>query len=338
MSPSAASIHLRVPISDVTAPGGNTMTIDLAQHSLANRFETVSADYTHKTNQDEMLLRSWRRTGPDTFTVTAAWPAAHRFYVSRLGLYDPLLLSETVRQTLPLLSHGAYQVPFGHQLLWKDFSWTLDPAAAQADGDPAELELHISCHDVTYRRDRASAISLTVEVERDGRRLRPRPTRASRSRTARSTTGCAARTPTRPRPPRTPYRCRRRMGLSPFGRDRFEDVVLAATDRPDHWQLRVDTTHPVLFDHLVDHAPGMLLLEAARQAALATAHPHPMAVTGMDSDFVRYAEMDAPCLLVTERLTEPGRVRVSARQHDRDIFTSLVTLATAPTAPRDLAA
>ncbi|WP_142212826.1 AfsA-related hotdog domain-containing protein [Streptomyces sp. SLBN-118] len=52
--------------------------------------------------------------------------------------------------------------------------------------------------------------------------------------------------------------------LTPFGRDRFEDVVLAATDRPDRWQLRVDTTHPILFDHLVDHAPGMLLLEPAR--------------------------------------------------------------------------
>ncbi|MEV7203438.1 ScbA/BarX family gamma-butyrolactone biosynthesis protein [Streptomyces griseoluteus] len=316
------------------------MTIDLAQYSLTNRFETVYADFTHKTNPDETLLRSWRRTGTDTFTVTAAWPAAHRFYVSRLGLYDPLLLSETVRQTLPLLSHGAYRVPFGHQLLWKDFSWTLDPAAALADGDPAELELHIHCHEVTYRRERASAISATVEVERAGRHLATAHSRFTiQDRTVYNrlrgayadATAATARAVPLPPP----------AGLSPFGRDRFEDVVLAATDRPDHWQLRVDTTHPVLFDHLVDHAPGMLLLEAARQAALATAHPHPMAVTGMDSDFVRYAEMDAPCLLVTERLTDPDRVRVSAHQHDREIFTSLVTLAEAPTAtatPSDLAA
>ncbi|WP_442819295.1 AfsA-related hotdog domain-containing protein [Streptomyces sp. NBC_01236] len=62
-------------------------------------------------------------------------------------------------------------------------------------------------------------------------------------------------------------------GLTPFGRDRFEDAVLAATDRPDRWQLRVDTTHPALFDHLVDHAPGILLLEAARQAARAHGTP-----------------------------------------------------------------
>ncbi|MDH6549760.1 ScbA/BarX family gamma-butyrolactone biosynthesis protein [Streptomyces sp. SAI-041] len=313
------------------------MSIDLAQHSLTSRFEMVSADHTHKTNQDEMLLRSWRRTGPDTFTVTAAWPAEHRFYVSRLGLYDPLLLSETVRQTLPLLSHGAYQVPFGHQLLWKDFSWTLDPAASRADGGPAELELHISCHEVTYRRDRASAISLTVEVERGGQALATARTRFTiQDRTVynrlRGAYADAAAATARAVPLPPP------AGLSPFGRDRFEDVVLAATDRADRWQLRVDTTHPVLFDHVVDHAPGMLLLEAARQAALAAAHPRPMAVTGMDSDFVRYAEMDAPCLLHTERLADPSQVRVSAHQHDREIFSSHVTLTPAPTTPRALAA
>lgn len=307
------------------------MSIDFAQHGLESRFETVSADHTHKTNQDEMLLRRWRRTGSDTFTVTAAWPADHRFYANRLGLHDPLLLSETVRQTLPLISHGAYQVPFGHQLLWKDFSWTLDPAAAQADGDPAELTLHLHCHDVSYRRERASAISLTVEVERAGRSLATAHSRFTvQDRTVYNrlrgdyADATAATARALPLPPPA--------GLAPFGRDRFEDVVLAATDRPDRWQLRVDTTHPVLFDHLVDHAPGMLLLEAARQAALATAHPRPMAVTGMDSDFVRYAEMDAPCFLETERLTEPDRVRVSARQHDREIFSSVVTLTAVPAA------
>ncbi|MBW8800473.1 MAG: hypothetical protein JF597_44935 [Streptomyces sp.] len=269
------------------------MSISFAQHALENSFERVSPDFTHKTNQAEVLLRDWRRTAPDAFTVTAAWPATHPFYVNRLGLHDPLLLSETVRQTLPLLSHGAYRVPFGHQLLWKDFGWSLDPSAACADGGPAELELHITCTEVTYRRERAAAISLSVEVERGGRHLA-----AARSRfTIQDRTvynrlrgpyadAAAATARAVPLPPPA--------GLTPFGRDRFEDVVLAATDRPDRWQLRVDTTHPTLFDHLVDHVPGMLLLEAARQAALATAHPGTAAVTGMESDFARYAEMDAP--------------------------------------------
>ncbi|MFC9505299.1 ScbA/BarX family gamma-butyrolactone biosynthesis protein [Streptomyces sp. NPDC057002] len=309
------------------------MSISLAQHGVGNRFETVSPVLTHKTNQDEVLLRSWRRTAPDAFTVTAAWPATHPFYVNRLGLHDPLMLSETVRQTLPLLSHGAYNVPFGHQLLWKDFSWTLDPAAAHADGGPAELELHITCDEVTYRRERASAISLRVDVERDGRPLasvRSRFTVQDRTvyNRLRGPYADAAAATARAVPLPPP------AGLTPFGRDRFEDVVLAATDRPDRWQLRVDTTHPILFDHLVDHAPGMLLLEAARQAALATAHPDTVTVTGMETDFVRYAEMDIPCWLEAEQLADPDQVRISARQHGKEIFASVVTLAAAPTVHR----
>ncbi|MFI6371950.1 ScbA/BarX family gamma-butyrolactone biosynthesis protein [Streptomyces sp. NPDC050546] len=305
------------------------MSISLAEHGVGNRFETVSSVLTHKTNQDEVLLRSWRRTAPDAFTVTAAWPATHPFYVNRLGLHDPLMLSETVRQTLPLLSHGAYNVPFGHQLLWKDFSWTLDPAAAYADGGPAELELHIACDEVTYRRERASAITLRVDVERDGSPLasvRSRFTIQDRTvyNRLRGPYADAAAATARAVPLPPP------AGLTPFGRDRFEDVVLAATDRPDRWQLRVDTTHPILFDHLVDHAPGMLLLEAARQAALATAHPDTVTVTGMETDFVRYAEMDIPCWLEAEQLADPDQVRISARQHGKEIFASVVTLAAVP--------
>ncbi|MEG8276557.1 ScbA/BarX family gamma-butyrolactone biosynthesis protein [Streptomyces sp. AHA2] len=306
------------------------MSIDIAQHCLDDsRFSVISQSFTHKTNENEVLLRSWRRTASDSFTVTAAWPAAHPFYASRQGLHDPLLLCETVRQTLPLLSHGAYQVPFGHQLLWKDFDWTLDPAAAYADGDPAELELHITCDEVTYRRERASAVSLRAEVQRGGRGLATAHSRFTiQDRTVynrlRGAYADAAAATARAVPLPPP------AGLTAFGRDRFADVVLAATDLPDRWQLRVDTTHPFLFDHVVDHAPGMLLLEAARQAALATAHPRSAVVTGMDSDFVKYAELDAPCWLETERSADSGLVRVGAWQHDREIFSSVVSLAVAP--------
>ncbi|WP_353962504.1 MULTISPECIES: AfsA-related hotdog domain-containing protein [unclassified Streptomyces] len=44
------------------------------------------------------MSRRDTRTGPDTFTATAAWPAADPFHVSRLGPHDPLPLSETARQ------------------------------------------------------------------------------------------------------------------------------------------------------------------------------------------------------------------------------------------------
>ncbi|MEU7580448.1 ScbA/BarX family gamma-butyrolactone biosynthesis protein [Streptomyces sp. NPDC041068] len=288
---------------------------------------------THKTNQDEVLLDRWGRTGDDAFTVTAHWPRTHAFYVSRHGLHDPLLLSETIRQTLPLISHGAYEVPLGHQLLWHDFHWSLAPEALAVDDGAAEIELRITCPDVAYRRTRAAAITMHVEALRDGTPLATARTRFAiqdraiyerlRGRYADIAEANARAIPLAPPAP-----------AGPVGRDRFDDVVLSGTDSANRWQLRADTAHPVLFDHPVDHAPGMLLLEAARQSAEAMAHPRPSVVVGMDSVFTRYVELDSPCWFLAESLpddlTGRTRVRVVAEQNDAVAYSCVVTLADAP--------
>lgn len=118
-----------------------------------------------------------------------------------------------------------------------------------------------------------------------------------------------------------------------MARTRPEDVVLSAGDRPGRWKLRIDPTHPVLFDHPVDHAPGMLLLEAARQAAHA-ASGRPSAVVGMKAEFLRYTEFDSPCWVWADRLpSDPqGRRRVltTLEQNGRRVFSADVTLEAAP--------
>ncbi|MDT9690273.1 ScbA/BarX family gamma-butyrolactone biosynthesis protein [Streptomyces sp. P9(2023)] len=307
--------------------------IELAQDRATTGLVPVPMSYTHKTNPAEVLLASWCRTGDDTFTVTARWPHEHAFYLARHGRHDPLFLAETVRQTLPLLSHAAYDVPFGHQLLWKDFGWDIDPDALRADGTDAEVELHIAASDVKYRKERATAVTLSFEAVRAGRRLATARTRFTiqdravyerlRGRYADIESANARALPL---PPPSP--------TQQTGRTRFEDVVLSCTDVPHRWQLRTDTSHPVLFDHPVDHAPGMLLLEAARQAAQAAAHPRQTLVVGMECDFSRYAELDAPCWITAGALPDDAdgrpRMLVTAEQNNAEIFTSVVALCDAP--------
>jgi hypothetical protein len=96
------------------------------------------------------------------------------------------------------------------------------------------------------------------------------------------------------------------------------DVVLAPADRPDRWQLRVDTAHPVFFDHPLDHAPGMLLLEAARQAVRArsggTRSPVSFHIT-----FHQYAELDEPAWI--EATDGPGTdIQVVGKQGESAVF------------------
>ncbi|MFF7266247.1 ScbA/BarX family gamma-butyrolactone biosynthesis protein [Streptomyces sp. NPDC008159] len=290
--------------------------------------------YTHKTNPAEVLLTSWHRTGDDTFAVTARWPREHAFYLARFGRHDPLFLTETVRQTLPLLSHAAYDVPLGHQLLWKDLGWDVDPDGLRVEGGAdAEIDLHITSSDVKYRKERATAVTLSVEAERAGSRLATARTsftihdRAVYERLrGRNADIESANARILPLPPPSP--------TQHAGRDRYQDVVLSRTDVPLRWQLRTDTSHPVLFDHPVDHAPGMLLLEAARQATQSATHPRRTLVVGLSCDFTRYAEFDAPCWVTAAPLPRDldarPRMLVTAEQNDEAIFTSVVTLYEVP--------
>ncbi|MFG2022839.1 ScbA/BarX family gamma-butyrolactone biosynthesis protein [Streptomyces sp. NPDC048825] len=285
--------------------------------------------YTHKANPAEVLLTDWCRPAPGAFTVRAHWPRTHEFYQVRHGLHDPLLLSETVRQTLPLLSHAAYNVPFGHQLLWHSFHWDLDPGALRSEGRAVDVELRITCTDVRYRKERAAAVALSAQAWREGSQLgsaRTNFTVQDRATYARLRGAYAdigiANARAIPAPPPAPAHV--------VGRERVEDVVISPADGDNRWRLRADTSHPILFDHLVDHAPGMLLLEAARQAAQATSYPRATVVTGMETEFMRYAELDAPCWIDTRPLDGDAagrrRVLVTARQHDGEIFTCVVTL------------
>ncbi|MET8629962.1 ScbA/BarX family gamma-butyrolactone biosynthesis protein [Kitasatospora sp. NPDC004669] len=297
---------------------------------------TVAREYVHRAAFSEVFLSGWRSTGQDTFVVTAQWPRSHSFYLSEHGLHDPLMLCETIRQTLPLLTHTSYGVPFGHQMSWSHFSYELSPGARAMciTNAPAEIELHVTASDISYRRSVPVAFTMDFQVVRDGVPLATASTRFGshapvlyqRLRTGRADVDRMFAGAPEPTAPATP---------STVGRDRVRDVVLTPTDQSGTWQLRVDTAHPVLFDHPVDHVPGMVLLEAARQAVHALEPGRIGAVpVSMDALFHRYVEFDSPCWIKTSS-TAPhsggGRcVNVTAWQNEELVFFAKV--ATAPLA------
>ncbi|GCD37002.1 adhesin [Streptomyces chrestomyceticus JCM 4735] len=268
---------------------------------------TVPKEYVHKTALSEVLLTSWKETAPDVHVVTAEWPRAHAFYSSRNRLHDPLLLVETIRQTIPLLSHLAYQVPFGHQLIWDHFTYALEPGVLRTETAPTEIELRIVCSGIKRRRGILSSLTMDVEATRNGVRLGTAVARFTSHapavyRRLRGAYGDAREAMARAVPLPPPVAPRR------VARAQYESVVLSPTDTRNRWQLRADTTHPVIFDHPVDHAPGMLLLEATHQAVHAVLHPLPVIPVGLSAVFARYAELDAPCWIEATIIGQEGEV------------------------------
>ncbi|GLF99569.1 ScbA/BarX family gamma-butyrolactone biosynthesis protein [Streptomyces yaizuensis] len=286
---------------------------------------TVPREFVHRAAIAEVFLTGWDRIGEDRFTATAQWPRAHSFFTPVDGCHDPLLAAETIRQVGTLLAHAAYDVPLGHQFLMWELSYDIVPGRNAVGGTPADLELDVVCADVRRRGRRLAGMRIEVTIRSAGRVI------ASGSGSFDCTSPAVYR---RVRGERVGATGPRTLppALAPAAVGRFldTDVVLSPTGDSRVWQLRAFEQHPVLFDHPVDHAPGMVLIEAARQAARAL-HPapaEPFLPTRMRSEFSRYAELDTPCWISAEEVTVAGStersVRVTGHQDGNLVFSCVL--------------
>nr|WP_268873562.1 ScbA/BarX family gamma-butyrolactone biosynthesis protein [Streptacidiphilus neutrinimicus] len=312
-------------------------------------------EYVHRASVAEVLLTGWDDAPggePDSFVVRAQWPRRHALFAPARGQQDPMLLAETVRQAGLLLSHAEYQVPFGHQFLMWELSFAAVPDAFATGPAPTDVELRVVCHDIARRGRGIAAMRYEVTMLRAGR-----PVAAGGARFS-CTSGAVQRRMRAGRPTVNGRALPAAADPALVGRALPQDVLLgaargqatahaaadgrdAAADADGRWELRVDTDHPIFFDHPVDHVPGMLLLEAARQAARAATRQPDAVLLGAASSFLRYAELDAPCWIEArieprvgprvgprgEALAEPSadracsvRVAVSATQHGEQVF------------------
>lgn len=276
---------------------------------------TVPRQLVHRAAVAETFLTGWERLADDEFRVSAQWPRAHGLHVSPdRSAYDPLLVVETVRQSGTLISHTEYQVPLDTHFVLQRFEVDTFPRYLAVEPVPAELDVEVSFVDVQYRRDLPVGARYTAQVLRGAEcvaRARVAFTCVSEPVYRRLRGGRTADTVTAvPLPP----------GLPAAAVDRAlpADVVLAPPERPGRWQLRVDTAHPVFFDHPLDHIPGMLLLEAARQAVPAhTAggrSPESFHIT-----FHQYAELEET-VWIEATDGDGGEVQVVGRQGESTIF------------------
>lgn len=295
---------------------------------------TVAREYVHRAALSEVLLSGWSKAGEDAFSATAQWPRSHSFYGSEHGLHDPLLVCETVRQTSTLLAHVGYHVPLGYHLSWSRLQVAVNPHALRIEPTPAEVRLHATCSDIRYHRSVPITMSIHLEIFRDRtlvamasvRFASHSPAVYQRLRSGRDVAEVFAKAPQPPEP----------VSRTTVGRHRKQDIVLSPTPDRLRWQLRVDTSHPILFDHPLDHVPGMLLLEAVRQAAHAMepARAGVVLPASMDISFNRYVEFDEPCWIEAEPapVTTPppgmrSKVRVNAVQNGFFALNASVELA-----------
>lgn len=279
----------------------------------------IPKEYVHLGRSDMVFLTDWRRSEEGEFSLSARWPAPAE------GLpYDPRVLTQTIRQSGLVIAHAAYGVPLSDQTLLHYFDFTVAPGFRVAPQGPCDLTVEVSVTEPKKRGRTVSSLGMDVRVLQGGTMaaradsefgwISPRAYR--RLRGEHLTVDWNAWTVPAPVGPRT------------VARHTPADVVLTAGDHPLHWQLRNDVDNVVLYDHPVDHVPGLVLMEAAQQAAHAALYPAPFEATTVTSEFERYAEFDRPCWIEAEILPAgPGEtsVLVTAAQDGETVFRGRLT-------------
>ena len=218
------------------------------------------------------------RMDPGRYTVDLRWPGAGMFRAD--PQHEPLLVLEALRQTVIGLSHRFHGVPAEHPFILSGIGFEFTSPTGRVGGrsDAGTARLEASC-EILQAGPRRFAAVMQAEVFRHGRShargtvrweaVDPALYRALRGRSP----GADAAFPAPGRPAEAPPLPAAEVGSDPA------DVLLSRSDpaEPGRWRLSADTGNLWYFDHAVDHLPGMLLVEALRQAGYAALRPSPAA-------------------------------------------------------------
>jgi hypothetical protein len=287
---------------------------------------TVAREYVHRRAVAEVFVTDTSGTsesGTDgTYRVAAQLPRGH--LMQEGPALDFSLLVETVRQAAVCVSHRHLGIPLGLAFLFRDLDVDVDDPGALRVGDrPAHLEVGTTLEAQRTIGGRVTGVRFSGRVSVDGRLaltgqgslmvMTPAEWKSLRELGRRHTVSAAGQLAPPAQPP-SPARARA-VGRRDPRNVVVSRPVLAGERRAESW-LHVDTRHPYLFDHPLDHAPGNLLLEAARQSAAAAVslshglQPSDLVVLACTGSFDAFVELDLPTQVVTEvaELTTRGAV------------------------------
>jgi hypothetical protein len=264
---------------------------------------TVARELVHRASVAEVLLTDVVRVDATRFLAAACWSRSHpTFPVDGHAVHHPLMAVETLRQLgifIPLCYLG---VPVDTRMLITDVFFTTEPGtqprAAQGatqvtcrvrvtglrtgpDGVTAGLRLHTEFLAGGTVFARAGGGARFLSAERYA---------ALRGPLAGTSQPPASAGLLRPDPAR-------------LGVPHARDVVIgwSGTQGPVPREVLVaaaDPWHPFFFDHATDHVPGMVLLEAARQAAALASDGALTRPTGARLTALRFTEFSPAARIV----------------------------------------
>lgn len=270
---------------------------------------TVPRAMVHRAAIAEVFLTDSRRTEDqqDTYEVAAQLPRAH-IMGENASTHDFLLLVEVLRQGGVFLAHAYEKVDLDESFIFRDLRIQMvDLAAVRTGSAPARAVVTFAVEPQRKRNGRVQAIDFTGSFTIEGKPVlrfsgglaffSRNVYKALRARRRDALAGVLGALPVHVAA--DPASVGRRNAYNVV----ITQPVVAATSTLSATVLS-DTSHPHLFDHQLDHIPGNLLMEAARQLAAASVSSlhsisaNGLQVTSLDARFQEFAELDLPAKAV----------------------------------------
>lgn len=252
----------------------------------------------HKRLETNVFVEAHVRRGEREFTSRCLFVTEHGLYNDTpSGLSASGYVVEVARQANIALCHEFFDVPLTAGFLVTAIDWRFTAPRPFVVERLEPFEVRTEIVDAVTRRGVLAKISARSQLfDRSGREFFAGE--ASFLITSRSLTKRAQHAEGAPPP---------KMPTSPACVQVFrpENVFISAplreVEAPDRHALIVDTGHPYFFEHENSHVPGMLLLEAGKQAAVFSGlHRFPIVgdcygdLYRGEARFGRFAELHRP--------------------------------------------
>jgi 2-oxo-3-(phosphooxy)propyl 3-oxoalkanoate synthase len=265
----------------------------------------VARNLVHRESTSEVLPTDFAVRSADRFEVALQWPRRHAFF--RSAPADSAIVAESIRQVTILICHLGYDVPLGTRFLMTGLGFDVRPDndAALLPGHALELSARVRGIDVR-RTARGALRSVRLDMEFVGAGgvvasghgdalLADEPTYARmRGTNAHASPPLAQTLP--------------RVAPDAVGRSALEDVVVART--AEGLTIDVDGNHPFFFDHLLDHVPGVALIEACRQAACLLMADPAVDLAAFEAEFNRMVEFGPSATIAVDVVDSGARFQV----------------------------
>ena len=267
---------------------------------------TVPRHLVHRHAVAEVFLTDYRIESESTYNVAVQLPVSHRIFDASSEQHDPLGVAEAFRQAVVLLCHTRYNIPLHYKFLMETFSFEmLDALDVQPAAEP--LTFSITVDNLTHRDGAVSGVEVSG-VLREGTRHVARCNAVAR--------GASPEGYRRIRQGREDYCPRERIlppgtaviGSERVGRSNNRDVLISTDAARQTVFCTPDPRNHSLFDHPVDHIPGMILFEAARQAVRYHTGDPATQIATLSAGFPRFTEWETPCHVSTTPLDASGNV------------------------------